>query len=114
MASLKYFTFRIILFLHQQKIFSFGHELIFSWYANKRSIDYFIPELKLINQFKNYKQIENYEEYISKRKIGENDAPICECIRHDSVDKFITYIENFQYLNGITVQKKFNYFNSLI
>ena len=89
-------NFRIILFLYQLKIFSFEHELIFSWYANKRSIDYFIPELKLIDSSKNYKQINNYEEYDSKRKIGENDTPICECIRHDSVDKFMTYIENGQ------------------
>ena len=37
------------------------------------------------------------EEFMKKRKIGENDSMICEMIRNDSIESFVSYVNRANY-----------------
>ncbi|KAK8896774.1 hypothetical protein M9Y10_014691 [Tritrichomonas musculus] len=59
--------------------------------------DYFYPEIKKFNQTtSNDEQInELTENFVEKRRIGENDRYLCELIRNDIIEDFITnYTKN--------------------
>ena len=89
---------RILLFLFEEKIISMN-DYIASFmkeekYLKKQYPHYFFNEIKsfIDDELKEEiaKQLpENYEE---KRKKGENDSHICELIRDDMIDEFISFV----------------------
>lgn len=105
-----FFLFRnnkwILLLLIQKDIiiiddFIFGQIIKTSHSKGKEYFFYFWTEIKSFYNFKNQLLFEeellsydsnilhNFEE---KRKLGENESYICELIRNDSIDEFITYV----------------------
>ena len=95
----------ILLCLKNNRIFRFDSNIsdIFtdhSLYKSKDYDEYFVPEIKNIkskpfipNLLYNSKVKKLPEDFDEKRKIGENDDLICQIIRKDSIDDFISYIE---------------------
>ena len=91
---------RILLFLIKEKLFIIdkyiANEMVTNDKFNEaKYIEYFLPEIQQIFDDFHYKTIpDNFEE---KRKIGENDDFVCELIRNDLVDEFITYVNKTNY-----------------
>lgn len=96
---------RILLFLIEEKMIIIDQNIAdtiahFS-YKNEKYLHYFYPEIKNFISEDVKKQmneeIKQFEEdydknFEEKRKIGENDNFICQLIRKDSIDEFISYI----------------------
>ena len=89
---------RILLFLFSSQILSMDHAIINVMRTDKcqnyKYPDFFNPE---IQNFLDKTPIENvlklsHKDFDQKRKIGENDSYICELIRKDSVEEFISYV----------------------
>ena len=59
-------------------------------YQSKFYPEYFSPEFKEFNS--NKLTIADFEQFNTKRKIGENDHQICELIRKDDIVEFIVFI----------------------
>ena len=47
---------------------------------------------KVKSELQTLYNIQDFELFEKKCKIGENDSPICEIIRNDEIDEFITYV----------------------
>ncbi|KAK8840556.1 hypothetical protein M9Y10_030765 [Tritrichomonas musculus] len=98
----------ILLFLFENQIISFDEYILnyitFSLEAKRANlIQFFLPEIKKIkekyeNDIKYKLDYDNFEE---NRHIGENESYICQLIRDDSVEEFITYTQktNFSLSN---------------
>ena len=99
---------RILLFLFEEKIIKMENyiatKIITYKYLKRNYFKYFLPEIKpFINE--RFLKSHGCEQLISeiseelpknfyeKRKSGENDSPICEVIRNDSVTEFTSFIE---------------------
>lgn len=75
-------------------------------YVNMKYIHYFFPELKkFFNEFsvegltKEMPEVylEDFEKFKEIRKIGENDSYICNLIRNDSIEEFVTHVNKFKF-----------------
>ena len=89
-----YQNMRIILFLFEEKIIEMTPTIFDSIFYSDMA-DFFVYE---ITAFIKGNEIEipeenqkDYETFIAKRKIGENDDAICDMIRRDSIDDFVSY-----------------------
>ena len=99
---------RILLFFVENQMMKFDERIIITIsrgkYKKAKYPQYFQPELQPFMNEKwfplyfllpsNIKQLQRdiTESFYELRKIGENDDKICEIIRTDSIDQFITYI----------------------
>mgnify|MGYP001040281963 CR=1 FL=1 len=95
---------RLLLFLIDENIFTIDKKIYLLNKNNQDFLLYFYPEVakfieknaklriygcdKIIENIKN-----NEEEFLQKRKVGENDSYICELIRKDDISNFIIHIE---------------------
>lgn len=99
---------RILLFLLQEGILTITEQSIYSFLENNpfnqtKSLVYFLPEIKQFfpNGFNGIPYLNEYQPFYEKlpdhfdekRKIGENDTFLCEVIRKDSIEQFITYVK---------------------
>ena len=106
------FNKRIIWFLFNQKIISFDDEDIqksISDLDEDTKLDFqcfFFPEIKLHFKSADINKIESklksndsdiFKDFDKKRQIAENDSYICQLIREDSLDEFITYVSKTNY-----------------
>ena len=97
---------RILLFLFENKIIIFDHYIYLKIYEEDEYLSYFYPEISDYNKNNKSEGLKlssdtmkplielissNIEEFNSKRKIGENDTYICQLIRNDDIDGFISY-----------------------
>ena len=99
---------RILLFLIESKIIEINQSIVNAMlekkYYKMKYPQYFYPEIKsFINkELIEHIQFEIPENFDEKRKIGENDYYLCELIRKDKIEEFITYInQNSLSLNSI-------------
>ena len=99
---------RILLFLFEEKIISMNQKIADimrnSKYRAANYPQYFTPEIRpffteeekdpTIKHEKLFQQItkELPNDFEEKRKIGENDDFLCEMIRKDQIDEFISYV----------------------
>ena len=99
---------RFLLFLLEKKIIEID-ENIFNLIYEKYDSLYFYPE---IQPFLKKDTIKNklleidsdiFSEYEEKRQNGENDSYICQLIRNDSIEDFVSYVNrnNFSLSNTI-------------
>lgn len=102
---------RILLFLFSSQILSMDHTIInvmrTDKYQKYEYPDFFYPE---IQNFLYKTPIENVikllpKDFDQKRKIGENDSYICELIRKDSVQEFISYVNKTNFNLESTINK---------
>ncbi|KAK8833905.1 hypothetical protein M9Y10_030414 [Tritrichomonas musculus] len=117
---------RILLFLFESKVIKMD-EYIFSQitsdeYTTSRYAEYFSPELqplltdKLINKYKSQNQnLKNSEfiqkvkkeipsDFYAKRREGENEDYLCQLIRNDQIEDFVSYSNqaNFSLSSEVT------------
>ena len=95
---------RILLFLLEEKIIIMEKDIVEKFFTNKyRNAEYpkyFSPEIKPFmdfflftkNHWDNQIMTELPQNFNELRKIGENESFICELIRNDSIDEFISYV----------------------
>ena len=83
---------RILLFLFEEKIITITKKMIttFSNYKFRKGnfLQFFSNEINVFDR----KQNDNSEDFEEKRKIGENDSFICQLIREDKIDEFVSHI----------------------
>ena len=79
-------------------------EHIFEVISDKDYIQFLFPEIKSFLSEKEIQSISKNvpEDFEEKRKNGENDHPMCELIRKDNIDEFITYVNK----NSISLNSK--------
>ena len=96
---------RILLILFDEKIL-FPDKTLKSIITNGKYLkmhypEYFYPEFEKLYETQFIEQLDskivemartNIEIFLEKRKIGENDEYLCELIRNDSINEFITFI----------------------
>ncbi|KAK8871417.1 hypothetical protein M9Y10_007143 [Tritrichomonas musculus] len=86
----------ILLFLIKNQILTIDQQLadllIGDKFIELKYSEFFAPEIEPF--FGQQEQTDNFEE---KRKIGENDSHICEMIRNDSINEFITFTSRSNY-----------------
>ena len=98
----------VVLFLIKNQIINIDEEIAQKIIrenegTNENYYLFFYPEIK--NFLSKEKQVEakcninekNMDEFENKRFIGENDSYICELIRNDSIDDFVTYVHQKNY-----------------
>lgn len=102
---------RILLFINKNDMFSFDQSIVNIITNGKYKIryypQYFYPEIKdfLDEQMKTNLSKEVKDDFEEKRLIGENDNHICELIRKDLIDDYISLInnKNNKYYSGSTI-----------
>lgn len=106
---------RILLFLIEEKVIEFdkfmANYLMSPKYRQKNYHIYFHPEIKNFLDEESKNRIEQklhinddnfLQAFTAKRRIGENDNLLCQIIRDDLLDKFITYYQE----NNISIFSK--------
>lgn len=104
---------RILLFLIENKIIIIDYYIYLKIYEKDNYLAYFYPEISDYSKNNKSEQLKlssdkikpiintNIEDFKLKRKIGENDAYICQLIRNDDIDSFISYFnKNNIYINS--------------
>ena len=98
-----------LLFLINQDILAIDSCIYNELIYNSKSDSYchfFLPELKPYFKEKKYKIIENqlceddseiFTNFDEKRQIGENDSYICDLIRKDSIEEFVSFVNRANY-----------------
>ena len=114
---------RILFFLLKEKLIKFN-KFILKIIIDNGYQEYFIPEIKQIDpenslfrysmNFKNILNEELPEDFDEKRKIGENDNKICEIIRNDSIEEFITYVKKINYPINLKIRESIYETNLLL
>ena len=96
---------RILLFLIENKIIIIDYYIYLKIYEKDNYLAYFYPEISDYSKNNKSEQLKlssdkikpiintNIEDFKLKRKIGENDAYICQLIRNDDIDNFISYFK---------------------
>lgn len=87
---------RILLFLFEYKLLTPDKDIFDlitdDKYDNYKYCEFFLPEFESFHS-ENYLKLVNHdyksEEFLKKRKVGENDDEISSIIRNDSIDEFI-------------------------
>ena len=124
---------RLLLFLLQNKLFYIDEDIFQlitkGKYLNYKYPEYFSPEIKpFITEQLKKKSTNNADEYSwvnyvlknqpndfeGKRKKGENDDYICELIRNDSIDEFISYVKKTDYPLNSEIKKSIFETNKLL
>ena len=97
----------ILHFLFQKEILKIDETILNFLFSKRKSakystyIQYFYPEIKEFcekynfannDQFQSLIDINSIENFEEKRQKGENDFYICELIRNDSIEEFISYV----------------------
>ena len=89
---------RFLLFLMEEKVFTLENNFVKKMYyrpfSNLNYIEYFGPE---ISKMENQDDDKFDDDFFRKRKIGENDNYICELIREDNIDEFISFVNQANY-----------------
>ena len=90
---------RILLFLFEEKLLIpdrtiYRYILNNDKYKRRNYLQYFYPEFKTFFSQKTIPRLckDDNELFKQKRKAGENDKYICNLIRNDDVDEFVTYV----------------------
>ena len=98
---------RILLFLFESNILILDYYIFLKIYEDDDYLCYFYPEISaysIKNKLEKLKLISskmkplfelinsNLDDFKNKRKIGENDTYICQIIRNDDIDHFISYL----------------------
>lgn len=90
---------RLLLILIEQKIIYINADIVNYLnknrkYEDQKYFEYFYPELKAFIKTTEIKEEEEdvQSDFEDKRKLGENDNYICELIRKDLIDEFISYV----------------------
>ena len=116
---------KILLFLINKKIIIIDESVKKSLLTmlEKNGIQYchfFLPEIKKVSDEITLKMIqnqfsdENINKYEEKRKIGENDSYICELIRNDSIDEFVSYLNRTNTLLSTKIERSIFETNSYL
>lgn len=96
---------RLLLFLLSEELLSFDQTIvnqITKEFKDHNYIQYFAPEIKPFLDaktrihFKESFKESQLDDFDEKRRKGENDSYICEIIRNDSIDDFISHVTNTQ------------------
>ena len=82
---------KFLLFLYREKIIEIDEETL--KLISPRNFVYLFPKLA----FENKILLELPENYYEKQQVGENDEPISQIIREDSIEEFITYVNKNDY-----------------
>ncbi|KAK8860425.1 LON peptidase N-terminal domain and RING finger protein 2 [Tritrichomonas musculus] len=100
---------RVILFLIEEKIINVD-SLIASKIIDKHQDRYFFPEIKQFITKKIFRYRGNVENFEELRKVEYGDTYILQLVQRDSIDDFITYINqtNFKLNNYISSQFETN------
>ena len=86
---------RLIYFLIKEGILKIDEQISqYIKFKESQFSDFFAFE---INKTLDDKNEFNFQEYETKRQIGENDSYICSLIRQDSVEEFISYVNKTVY-----------------
>ena len=121
---------RNLLFLFKNKILTFDESII-QYLRNKTRLNglsdlhYFYSQIKLNDEFKEIaNSIKNdiqkvntniLTEFDEKCEIGENDSEICEIIRKDSIEDFISYLNKTKLeISTTTIKPSFFETNSFL
>lgn len=102
---------RLLLFLTKNDMFSFDQTIVNIIIKGKYKIrsypQYFYPEIKdfLDEQMKENLSKEVKDDFEEKRLIGENDNQICELIRQDLIDDFISLLNTKKYYYGSEIPR---------
>lgn len=97
---------RILSFLYKEKVFEFDDQILQNikngfLLDDKYRLFFFLPELKNIKDEKIIQRMTkqllkidpiDLNDFEEKRKIGENSSYLCQLIRLDLLDEFITYV----------------------
>ena len=118
---------RILLFIIEEKILIFdayiAKKMITKKYLSAKYPHYFMPEIK---KFINEKWFTNTREWVKEikqelpddfydlRKEGENDSYICNLIRNDSVEEFVSYVNRNIISRNSTITKSIYETNSFL
>ncbi|KAK8887928.1 hypothetical protein M9Y10_038987 [Tritrichomonas musculus] len=110
---------RILLFLIQQKIMTIDKHIIELMLSNKYKIygypQYFSPEIyNFISKNKISKNLKNQilneilkhppDDFEEKRKSGENDDSLCQMIREDLIDEFLSFVNQNNFSLNSTIK----------
>ena len=100
---------RVILFLIEEKIINVD-SLIASKIIDKHQDRYFFPEIKQFITKKIFRYRGNVDNFEELRKVEYGDTYILQLVQRDSIDDFITYINqtNFKLDNYISSQFETN------
>ena len=90
---------RILLFFLQNNFITVDQSIFEYLSKNVFYRHFFSPEIKSFISKSTSKKDESFEQ---KRQIGENDSYLCQLIREDSIDQFITYVNR----NDLYLQKQ--------
>ena len=90
---------RLFLFFIQEKIITIdkpiAQKILNRKYQDENYPFYFFPEIEEFTEKLMKKKFQKYEDNFEyERKIAENDEPICEIIRNDSVNSFKSYMQS--------------------
>ncbi|KAK8894012.1 hypothetical protein M9Y10_022444 [Tritrichomonas musculus] len=90
---------RLLLFLIEEKMITIDENIHSDMMQNKMAENYYSEYFSLeIKQMEEEEEInefskEEIEIFKEKRKMGENDDEVCEMIRKDLIEEFITYVK---------------------
>ncbi len=111
---------RILLFLFEEKLITIDKDIaeditnsnflyfqpeIQQFYNSFADKQLYEPEIQQFNKYYTGKQLNVPDDFYIKRKIGENDDPICKIILDDSIDEFITYFNKNFYLSNDVLER---------
>ena len=84
---------RLLLFLINSEILKID-KFVINAMKNEKYSSFFFPEIKDFLKISQKSKIEAMmtDDFLEKRQIGENHSYICQLIRNDSIDQFITHI----------------------
>ena len=88
---------RMIIFLLENNLINLNDRIVYILklpkyqVPNKNYIDYFKPEIDKFDGIYDEDDFENYEDFIQKRKIGENENYLCQIIQKDLINEFVSY-----------------------
>ncbi|KAK8842180.1 hypothetical protein M9Y10_026411 [Tritrichomonas musculus] len=101
---------RVLLFLIERKIINIDQSVT-NVFTKKEYMPYFFNDVKDSSDLEQKKETEEFNE---KRKLGENDNYICQLIRNDSIDEFISYFNQKNMSFSSQIQPSIFETNSLL
>ena len=112
---------RILYFLYKEQIIIPNKTILTNTKNSYSFYAYFYPEFKKFYNEKSkqqiaseYSEIFNLKEFEEKRMIGENDHYVCELIRNDSIDDFISFVNRTNLSLSSNVEPSVYETNSLL
>ena len=106
---------RVLLFLFNEKIVIPDKNIVTIMSRNKyKKANYFMYFQPEIKTFKNEAIPQKQIDFDEKRKIGENDEDVCELIRKDSIEEFITFVNQRNLSLNTTIERSLFETNSFL